>query len=265
MASSMIDSVQRWAQTCGIAPERLPSSRHLIDNFGSGDDALREPLRPDQLRAWERRHDIFLPASLRALLLITNGFYRGMPFVHPLEAIGPIILFGQMPGMLIQPETWFEFGNPNVETIGVDLGYTWPTHGGDYPIITSGDTSKGRYPRVIASGFAEWFLQLLDSGGNEFWMEPGFRSLGDAWTEHRLRAPQPSLSRHLMPIVSEVESMILQSADERTIADAHGLDFFELEQILRHVQHRTPSGSTIPAPPPPPISSEIERAASLLL
>ena len=51
--------------------------------------------------------------------------------IHPLSAIGPMVPFARMPGLVIQPESWFELGNPNVETVCIDLGYRWP--GGGHP------------------------------------------------------------------------------------------------------------------------------------
>ncbi len=248
MANTIAETVRRWAQICAIPREYVPSAQRLLDGFGTGESSLRPPLEPAELRSWELRYDVVLPPSLRAWLLISNGFYRDMPLVHPLSAIGPIVLFGYLPGMFIQPETWYELGNPNVETIGVDLAYHWPDPRGDCPIFTSGDQSLRKAPRVIAHSFTAWFLRLLEQGGREFWMEPGFQPLGDAWSEHRKNVPQPSLPTHLKVVTEKVERLIEGETDERTMIRTLDLQPSELEQILRHLQHRPSRG--LPAPRP---------------
>ena len=239
MTSPIVVAIHRWAVACEISVELLPSDRYLVDHFGSDDESLRPPQHADRLRAWEHRHDVHLPPSLRAWLLISNGFYRSLPLVHPLEAIGPMVLFGELPGIWVQPESWFELGNPNVETIGVDLAYHWPDRNGDCPIITSGDRASRTSPKVIATGFAAWFLQLLEHGGAEFWLKPGFQPLGDAWLEHRHHAPRPTLPSHLSQAVLAVERMMIEAADERNIAQSLDLDILDIEQILRYLQHRS--------------------------
>ena len=55
-----------------------------------------------------------------------------------------------MPDLVVQPESWFELGNPNVETICIDLAYRWP--GGGYPIFTSGDDAVAEPARGSSRG-----------------------------------------------------------------------------------------------------------------
>ena len=74
-----------------------------------------------------------------------------------------MVPFARVPDLLIQPESWFELGNPGPETVCIDLGYRWP--GGGLPVFTSGDDLRASPPRLIATGFAEWFLRLLEGGG----------------------------------------------------------------------------------------------------
>ncbi len=261
MATSIVDAIHRWAQVCELPVERFPSARQLFESFGTAGEALRPPVAPQELRAWERRHDVVLPTTLRAWLLISNGFYHGLPLIHPVEAIGPMVLFGELPGFWVQPESWFEIGNPNIETVGVDLAYRWPAWQGDSPIITSGDRNTLTAPRVIARGFASWFVQLLEHGGREFWREPGFQALGDAWVEHRLHVPRPSLPEHLLGAAVVVEQMMADHADERKAAKSLDLDIFEVEQILRYLQHRTQTPVPMPLPSIVHQRNEADRAS----
>ena len=56
-----------------------------------------------------------------------------------------MVPFARVPDLVVQPESWFELGNPNVETVCIDLAYRWP--GGDCPIFTSGDDqTRSRAP-----------------------------------------------------------------------------------------------------------------------
>ncbi len=72
--------------------------------------------------------------------------------------------------MIVQPESWFELGNPNLQTVCVDLAYRLPDGGS--PIFTSGDDASRSPPRIIARSFEEWFLELLRQGGREYWFDP---------------------------------------------------------------------------------------------
>ena len=201
-AVHLVDRVHRWAREVGVAPERLPRPARLRRAFGGDAPACRPPADPQLVAAWERRHGFRLPRALRAWLLLSDGLYRGGPLIHPLSAIGPMIPFADVPGMVVQPESWFELGNPGAETVCIDLGYRWP--GGCCPIFTSGDDQRRSPPRLIAPGFEAWFVRLLHAGGREFWFDPGFAPLGDPWREHRQRAPVPPLPDHLRPLAPRV-------------------------------------------------------------
>ncbi len=107
--------------------------------------------------------------------MLSNGLYRSGPLIHPISAIGPMIPFARVPEMLVQPESWFELGNPNLQTICIDLAYRLP--GGGHPIFTSGDDARGSPPRIIARGFEEWFLELLRQGGPRILVRPRLRGL----------------------------------------------------------------------------------------
>lgn len=135
--SQLSDRVGRWAASAGIDPTRLPSLSAIEAAFEGQPEPCRPGIDPRQLDDWERRHGYRLPTGLRAWLVLSNGFYSHGPLIHPLSAIGPMVPFARMPGLVVQPESWFELGNPNVETICIELGYTWP--GGGSPIFTSGD------------------------------------------------------------------------------------------------------------------------------
>ncbi len=132
-----------------------------------------------------------------------------------------MVPFARVPAVLVQPESWFELGNPNVETVCIDLAYSWPGGGGG-PIFTSGDDLSGSRPRLIARRFDDWFLSLLHAGGREYWFDSAFTALGDPWEAHRRYAPQPPLPARLRRLASQVEPLIGSGADDRAIASTSG-------------------------------------------
>jgi hypothetical protein len=237
MGSPLGDLVGRWVASVGIDPAAAPTRDAVAAHFGDCSDPCRPGADPQQIRAWEQRHGFRLPAALRAWLQLSNGFYLNGPLIHPLSAIGPMVPFARVPDLLVQPESWFELGNPNVETVCIDLAYRLP--GGDFPIFTSGDDQSHSRPRVIARSFESWFLEVLRLGGREYWFEPGFADLGDPWLEHRRHTPTPPLPDRLRPLAAHVLPLMRPGADDRSIASSLGISRGDVEAIFRHLQHGT--------------------------
>ncbi|MFO0956386.1 MAG: SMI1/KNR4 family protein [Isosphaeraceae bacterium] len=207
---------------------------------GSITEALRPPASLADIRNWERRYGYVLPGSLRDWLMISNGLNgHDGPLVHPLTAIGPMIPFARVPNLLVQPESWFELGNPGCETVCIDLGYRWP--GGDFPIFASGDDELGTCPRIVATGFGDWLGRLLQGGGEAYWLEPEFPTLGDPWELHRRYVPVPHLPDHLRPLAHRVAPLLGDEADERAIARELGISTPDVEILIRYIQH-SPAG-----------------------
>ncbi len=230
------DIVGEWAAAAGVDPKLLPTPQDLQSRFDQEFNPCRSPASPRVIADWERRHGFRLPKGLRAWLLLSDGCYLDGPVIHPIMAIGPMIPFARVPGLLVQPESWFELGNPSeTDTICIDLAYRWP--GGDRPIFTSGDDLVGRMPRLIAPSFESWFLRLLHEGGNLFWLDPEYPALGDPWTEHRRRTPPPPLPSRLRRLLSHTRPLMRHGADERAIASTLGVTPLEVEALFRHLQH----------------------------
>jgi hypothetical protein len=235
MQSLLEERVGRWLRSQSIAPERAPAALALRMRFQDHPSACRPGASAADIDAWERRHGYALPSGLRAWLLLSNGFYLDGPVIHPLPAIGPMVPFARMPQLVVQPESWFELGNPNRETVCLDLGYRWP--GGGNAVFTSGDDQARSNPRVIASSFDEWFLGLLAEGGREYWFDPDFRDLGDPWEEHRKHVPIPPLPANLRPLAPRVLRLMRHGVDDRAVADTLGITRLEVETLFRHLQH----------------------------
>jgi hypothetical protein len=237
MGSQLNDRLGRWVASTGVEPARAPTESDLSARFQGVPDPCRPGADPRAIEGWERRHGFALPRGLRAWLLLSDGFYVGGPLIHPLSAIGPMVPFARMPGLLVQPESWFELGNPDRETVCIDLAYRWPGAGGGAPIFTSGDDQTRSRPRLIADGFESWFLELLRRGGREYWFAPGFADLGDPWQAHREHTPAPPLPDRLRPLAARVLPLMGPGADERSIASSLGISTGDVEALFRHLQH----------------------------
>ena len=236
MIRPLADLVERWADEAGVQPDLRPTPAQLEAGFWTGTQHCRVGTDQSRILSWERRFGYALPDSLKAWLRLSDGFYgESGPLIHPLSAIGPMVLFSRVPGLVLQPESWFELGNPNQETICLDLGYRW--NGGENPLFTSGDEERRSHPRIIATGFTSWFLRLLHRGGSEFWFDPSFAGLGDPWLEHRKRVPTPLLPDRLARFLPRVRPLIDQGINDRDIATGLGISRTDLETIVRHVQH----------------------------
>ena len=238
MAAPLGELVQCWVAWGGIDP-RLAGDLAALE---SGFAAHRDPCRPGAdartICDWEQRHGYRLPAGLRAWLMLSNGLFGTGPLIHPLSAIGPMIPFARVPDLIVQPESWFELGNPNLETVCIDLAYRLPD--GGYPIFTSGDDASHSPPRIIARCFEEWFLELLRQGGREYWFDSDFSDFGDPWQSHRAHVADPPLARKLQPYREPVASLLRRGTDERVIAAELGLTRPDVELICRHLQHVSP-------------------------
>ncbi len=243
MAGALADLVTHWMARVGIDPGRMPDRYTLETGFPETLEPCRPGTSPAEIAAWERRHGYRFHEGLRAWLLLSNGLYRSGPLIHPISAIGPMIPFARVPEMIVQPESWFELGNPNLQTVCIDLAYEFP--GGGHPIFTSGDDALGSPPRIIARGFEGWLLELLRQGGREYWFDPDFEGYGAPWASHRRHAPGPRLSEGLRRVADRVPPLVHAGADDREIAERLGLSRSDVELILRHLQH---DGAMAPAP-----------------
>jgi hypothetical protein len=248
----LLAAALRWAEVAGIGPRRLPATSALAAEFAGSPPPCRSPARSERIADWERRHGFALPRGVRAWLSVSDGFYvRGGPAIHPLAAIGPMVPFAQMPGLIVPPESWFELGNPTeCETVCVDLAYR--AAGGDFPIFTSGDDLTGRAPRLIARGFDEWFLRFLHEGGRPYWQAPDFAGLGDPWAEHRRQAPAPKPPARLRGLLERARALLRSGGDEAGLARDLKLKPADAEALIRHLQHaeRLPGGPAATAAPP---------------
>jgi hypothetical protein len=239
MASQLRELVHCWMAWGGIDLGLVPSPEALEAGFGGAVEPCRPGADPRMIAAWEHRHAYRLPWGLRAWLMLSNGLYREGPLIHPITAIGPMVIFSQIHDLMVQPESWFELGNPGAETVCIDLAYHWP--GGGCPIFSSGDPETGTAPRIIARNFEEWFLDLLRTGGRQYWLDTDFVDLGDPWQAHRRYTPQPDLPDRLRPLAEQVRPLMQARVEEREIARMLGLPDGDVELLFRHLQHIAPN------------------------
>ncbi len=238
MSGSIEELVRIWIDRQGLDARLVPDRAVLEAAFPTSVNPCRAGADPRLINAWEDRHGYRLPDGLRRWLMLSNGLYRSGPLIHPIFAIGPMVPFAHVPEMIVQPESWFEVGNPNEQTICVDLACRMP--GGGNPIFTSGDDSASSPPRIIARSFEEWFAELIRQGGREYWFDPGFVHLGEPWEFHRRHAAGPPLPAWLRPLAGRVAHLWHDGVDEREIASRMGISRGDVELIFRHIQHGNP-------------------------
>jgi hypothetical protein len=238
MTAPLGELVQCWSAWGGIDLRSFGDSAWLETGFAASAASCRPGADPRAITDWERRHGYRLPSGLRAWLTLSNGLFDVGPIIHPLAAIGPMIPFARVPDLIVQPESWFELGNPNLQTVCIDLAYRLP--GGGFPIFTSGDDEAQSPPRIIARCFEEWFIELIRQGGREYWFDEGFEDFGDPWRSHRHHVANPPLSRKLRAYRDRVARLLRAGADELDMATQLGLTRPDIELICRHLQHVSP-------------------------
>ncbi len=238
MGAPLGELVKCWMDWGGIDLRPAGTLDWLETGFAATADACRPGADPRVIADWEARHGYRLPAGLRAWLMLSNGLFADGPIIHPISAIGPMIPFARVPDLIVQPESWFELGNPNVQTVCIDLAYRLPDAG--FPIFTSGDDASHSPPRIIARGFEEWFLTLIRNGGEEYWFKSGFTDFGDPWQSHRAHVKNPPLSHELLSFRDRVVQLLRTGADELDIATDLGLTRPDVETIFRYLQHVSP-------------------------
>jgi hypothetical protein len=235
MGQGLGELVNRWIGMGGIDARLGPAASVLATGFQHEPHPCRRGADPRAIADWEDRYGYRLPAGLRSWLLLSNGLYRQGSLIHPISAIGPMIAFARVPEMIVQPESWFELGNPNHQTICIDLAYRLP--GGGSPIFTSGDDEAHSSPRIVARSFDEWFLELLRQGGREYWFDPRSADHGDPWQLHRRHVAHPALPSRLRAFSDRVSELFRAGIDELAIATELGLCRGDVEVIFRHLQH----------------------------
>jgi hypothetical protein len=234
MAGPLSELVRCWMAWGGIDSRLAPDPVALERGLVGSPSACRPGARVQTVVAWEDRHGYRLPAGLRAWLMLSDGLFAPAPLVHPIDAIGPMIPFARFTGMIVQPESWFELGNPREQTVCIDMAYRLPE--GGFPIFTSGDDASGSAPVIIARSFEEWFLELLRHGGHEYWFDAGFVGFGDPWQSHRRHAPRLRLHGRLRSLTQQVSDLLDSGTGEREIASRLEVSPQELELIFRHLQ-----------------------------
>jgi len=220
---------------CVGRDRRAPRSRgrRLESGFPSNGQSCRPGADPRAIADWEERHGYHLPHAFRRGSGSRTGS-SAAPLYPPITAIGPMIPFARVPQMLVQPESWFELGNPSLQTICIDLAYRLPA--GGFPIFTSGDDESGIPLASLQEALKNGFWSCC-GGGPGILLEPGFRDFGDPWESHRRYVSQPALSSRLLSFADGVARLQSEGVDERKIAGSLGLSLAEVESIFRYLQH----------------------------
>src|SRR6476469_4256108 len=96
MASRLRELVHCWMAWGGIEESLAPSPGALESGFCGAIEPCRPGAEPRVIAAWENRHNFRLPAGLRAWLMLSDGLFLKGPLVHPISAIGPMVIFSRI-------------------------------------------------------------------------------------------------------------------------------------------------------------------------
>ena len=170
-------------------------------------DPCRPGADPRKIDAWEQRHGFKLPAVPPRLAdPVQRVLRRTARSSTRSRRSGPMVPFARMPELVVQPESWFELGNPNVETVCIDLAL--PLAGRRaLPIFTSGDDQTGSRPRVIATSFEAWFIELLRAGGAGILVRLGIRRPRGARGRPTAIRPHAAAPARLRPLAAPGHSL----------------------------------------------------------
>ncbi len=242
LGQTLQDGLLTWCHVTGVPPEAITGRGRSFSEWVVSPTgrrlSLREPRTASEIRDWEFRYGHALPRTLRAWFRISDGLYLDdQPLIHPLGSLGPMILFSRLPGLWVQPESWFELGCPGDETICIDLAYQHPA--GGCPIFGSGDERADQKPMIVASSFEQWLITVLRHRGRPYWRDPGFEGLGDPWAAHRRFVPTPRLPGRLADLVEAFDrhGVDPDDFDERSWMRRLSIGRRDMETILRYLQH----------------------------
>ena len=202
MEPSLNDLVGRWVASVGIDPAARADAAELWSAASGQARSVPAGPIPREIDAWERRHGFRLPESAPRLApALERLLWPTGPLIHPLAAIGPMVPFARVPDLVVQPESWFELGNPNVETICIDLAYRLAraaTARSSPRATTSAEPAAGDRHEL-----RDWFLGC-STGGPRVLVRPGFVDLGDPWAAHRRNTPGPAPARPPPSLAAQV-------------------------------------------------------------
>lgn len=208
------------------------------DDFEVFELELGPPLGQAQLARWESTHGFRLPFGLKCWLAIADGLVvNGVRWIHPIRCVGPTVRFGPGGGLLQQPASWYEFGNPNDSPVNMDLIFTADRDEEPAPIFVSTAEPEEAY-RVVARHFAEWFENVIAAGFQPYWTTAAPAEWVDPVALHYGRVSPPKLSPKLCRICKQVGDQLSDGADERVLMARHGLSRGELESLISAYQYR---------------------------
>ena len=235
MSQPLIQLLNQWLDQAGHPPLAPEPAAALAQRHNDKSIRLAAPASSGEIKHWESAHGLTLPASLTAWLTLSNGLVvDGFQWLHPLRCIGPTVRFSPSRRLLLQPHSWYEFGNPFEMPVNIDM----LSHCLEAQVFIVGDESHNDPPRIIAQSFSNWFHKAIVSNFNPFWHDPNQFNLGDPVQQHYLRRDPVKLSPRLCKLCSIVGDELLEGRNEHHVMKSHQLNRDELELTIDVYQYR---------------------------
>jgi hypothetical protein len=242
--SLFIRGLSQWLAGLDHPQAKLIDMDSLAAKLQNRRFVLAKPASESEIQRWEHAHHLILPSGLREWLNISNGLViDGFQWIHPLRSIGPTIRFSPSRSLIIQPSSWYEFGNPNDSPVNLDLiqaDLSQPQNSQtESPVFVVGAETEADPPRIIRHSFTDWLIQLARSGFHDDWSSSPLTHLGDPIESHYRRKKPPKLAPRLCEICMEVGEKLASGGDDRTIMRNYQLNRDDLEQVVDAFQYRS--------------------------
>lgn len=239
MIHHSVQTLNDWLAYAGLGPLAPEVETQIRERIDAQTIKLDRPATPEQVAAWEESHGFKLPEGLKRWLLFSNGLsVDGSQWIHPLRSIGPTVRFSPSSRLLMQPSTWYEFGNPNETPVNFD----GVSNDHEAVIFIVGDETHDNPPRIIARSFNQWFSQLISTNFAEFWHDRYRYHLGDPVQSHYERREPIRLAPRLCKLCKPVGEELLRGTSERSVMKNFEINRDEMEQIIDVFQYRRIKG-----------------------
>lgn len=238
-ASAFLRVLNDWRSRVGVPPLSEPQKLKIMTFLESNRFEIYPPATDAAIENWEKDHGFLLPESFKHWLRLSNGLsINGTRWIHGLRSIGPTVRFFASDRLLLQPISWYEFGNPNDWPVNFDLISLKLNPTNIEPVFLTCEDCLHDQLRIIAFGFKDWFLKLMDSAFDPDVTSVFSGTLGDPVREHYRHVTPPKLRPEHCRNCNKIGELLVEGQDERQIMQQFGLTRHDLEQVINAFQYR---------------------------
>lgn len=236
---AILKALEVWRFKVNSPSLSVPVRQSLWEFLTTNEVKLEVPASTEEISNWEKQHGYLLPEHLRLWLQLSNGLtINGSRWIHPLRSIGPTVRFDASSRILHQPDSWYEFGNPNDWPVNFNLLFSTDQRAANPVVFIANDRNTETGLRIIAQNFRDWFICVMENlfKPSDSGIFPD--NLGDAFEHHYRNIHPPKLSPELCKICQEIGEKLAAGSSERSLMKEYQLDRHQLEQVVDAFQYR---------------------------